>query len=195
MTIEDARGWLSIQQAAIISKTWKPPTARQPTKQTFKAYADNWLEHRKLADRTREDYRGRLDAHILPALGSLPLSAFDDREIIDNWYQKLNPDTPTLRARVYSLASTIFNSAVADRAKTGLTVNPCRIRGAASVSPRHRVRPADLAELEALTLAMPTRYRAMVLLAAWCALRFGELTELRRCDVDWSAGRCGSIAE
>ena len=32
--------------------------------------------------------------------------------------------------------------------------------------------------------ATPPRYRAMVLLASWCGLRFGELTELRRSDVD-----------
>lgn len=30
---------------------------------------------------------------------------------------------------------------------------------------------------------MPERYRALVLTATWCALRFGELTELRRHDV------------
>lgn len=35
--------------------------------------------------------------------------------------------------------------------------------------------------------AMPTRYRPMVLLAAWCGLRFGELAELRRGDVDLEA--------
>ena len=35
---------------------------------------------------------------------------------------------------------------------------------------------------------MPARYRLMVQLAAWCALRFGELTELRRGDVDTKAG-------
>jgi hypothetical protein len=30
----------------------------------------------------------------------------------------------------------------------------------------------------------PERYQAMILLASWCALRFGELTELRRKDID-----------
>ena len=35
---------------------------------------------------------------------------------------------------------------------------------------------------------MPQRYRLMVQLAAWCALRFGELTELRRGDVDTKVG-------
>ena len=31
---------------------------------------------------------------------------------------------------------------------------------------------------------MPEQYRLMTLLAAWCALRFGELVELRRDDID-----------
>jgi integrase len=45
-----------------------------------------------------------------------------------------------------------------------------------------------LPELEAIANAMPDRYRAMVVLAAWCALRFGELAELRRDDVDTKTG-------
>ena len=36
---------------------------------------------------------------------------------------------------------------------------------------------------------MPERHRLMVLLAAWCGLRFGELTELRRSDLDLKNGR------
>jgi integrase len=49
--------------------------------------------------------------------------------------------------------------------------------------PRPEV-PATLPELEAIVKAMPERYRLMVLLGAWCAMRFGELAELRRSDVD-----------
>ena len=36
---------------------------------------------------------------------------------------------------------------------------------------------------------MPERYAAMILLASWCALRFGELTELRRHDIDLDADK------
>ena len=46
----------------------------------------------------------------------------------------------------------------------------------------------NLPELEALTMAMPERYRLMILLASWCGLRFGEITELRRHDVDLTDG-------
>ncbi len=49
--------------------------------------------------------------------------------------------------------------------------------------------------------ALPGRYRLMALLAAWCALRFGELAELRRSDLDVRSGVihvrrgwCGSAA-
>ena len=62
--------------------------------------------------------------------------------------------------------------------------NPCVIRGAGSAKRAVTIRPASIDELSKLTDAMPERYQAMVLLASWCALRFGELTELRRKDID-----------
>ena len=65
-----------------------------------------------------------------------------------------------------------------------IPANPCRVRGAGSAKTARDIRPASLPELEALVQAMPSRYQLMVLLAAWCALRFGELAELRRADID-----------
>jgi integrase len=41
-----------------------------------------------------------------------------------------------------------------------------------------------LAELEVIVEHMPEKWRALVLLAAWCGLRWGEATELRRKDLD-----------
>jgi integrase len=35
---------------------------------------------------------------------------------------------------------------------------------------------------------MPERYQLMILLASWCGLRFGEIAELRRSDVDLTNG-------
>jgi integrase len=78
------------------------------------------------------------------------------------------------------LLNTIVGSAVAEgRAR----VNPCVIKGAGRSRRVHKIRPATLDEIEIITQAMPDHYRAMVLLAAWCALRFGELVELRRKDI------------
>jgi integrase len=45
-----------------------------------------------------------------------------------------------------------------------------------------------VAEVEALAAALPERFRLVVLLAAWCQLRRGELLGLRRRDVDLLRG-------
>lgn len=92
-------------------------------------------------------------------------------------------DRPTLRAHAYSLLRTILTSAVNDEL---VGANPARIAGAGRTKRAHTIRPASVAELAELTAAMPERLALMVTLASWCALRFGELIELRRGDVDLS---------
>ena len=70
-----------------------------------------------------------------------------------------------------------------------IVANPCHIRGAGASKRVHKIKPASLGELEVIVKAIPDRYALMVLLGAWCALRFGELAELRRRDVDLEAGK------
>lgn len=187
-----ARSWLALRQSEIITKAWLPPDApaAAPTKRlTLREYSDVWLPKRKvrgqpIKTRTREHYRKLLDDHVLPTLGGLPVGAVT-RDDVEDWYDKLDAGTPTLRSHCYGLLKTIMTSAVSDgRAQT----NPCVLRGAGNVKRATKTKPATLAELETIAAEMPERYRAMVLLASWCALRFGELTELRRKDVDLADG-------
>lgn len=185
LTEKDARGWLSLRQADIIKKSWTPPEADEPArpKITLTDYAEQWIAQRDLKDRTREHYRKLLDEHILDSpLGALPLASITADDVRD-WYAKLGKKTPTLRAHCYGLLRTIMGTAASDGK---IAANPCVIRGAGSTKRVHKIRPASLDEIEIITAEMPEQYRAMVLLAAWCALRFGELTELRRKDIDLS---------
>lgn len=145
------------------------------------AYAESWLAGRDLKPRTRALYRGLLNDLIAPGLGKLKLSRLSSVKVRD-WYATLDPNTPTRRAHAYALLRTIAASAVDDGVIAG--ANPCRIRGAGQSKRKVHIRPATLAELDAITAAMPARLRLMVTLAAWCALRFGELTELRRGDIE-----------
>ncbi|MFH5232778.1 tyrosine-type recombinase/integrase [Antrihabitans spumae] len=179
-TKQDARAWLSMQQADIVRKAWEPPGVVKPKVTTFGEFAEDWMAYRDLADRTRGDYRKLLDQQILPTLGALPLASitYDD---IRKWHKKLDSKTPTLRAHAYGLTATIFRSAENDGK---ISASPCKIRGAGTAKRVRKIRPATLDELASLTAAMPDQFKAMVLLASWCALRFGELTELRRSDVD-----------
>jgi hypothetical protein len=69
-----------------------------------------------------------------------------------------------------------------------IQASPCVIRGAATSKRQIKIRPASLPELAALVEAMPDNLRLAVHLAAWCALRYGEIAELRRTDIDLRNG-------
>lgn len=193
LTREDAEGWLTDERRMISLGTWAPPAERQTAKIakpiTFGEYAETWLKTRKvkgepLADRTRDGYRDLLDRFILPTFKDIALIHIDP-DMVDHWYETTAVDTPTYRARAYSLVRTILGTAV-DR---GLikTANPAKVRGAGSAKRRHKTQPATLEELAVIAANMPERRQMMIQLDAWCALRFGEITELRRKDVDMKA--------
>jgi integrase len=179
----EARGWLSLRQAEIIRKAWEPPEVVRPAKVTFARYAEHWLAERDLKDRTREHYRKLLDQRLLTApFASLPLASITSDDV-RTWHASFGAETPTMRAHAYGLLRTIMGTAASDGK---IKVNPCVIRGAGIARRVHKIRPATLDELAIITAEMPERYRPMVLLASWCALRFGELAELRRMDLDLS---------
>jgi integrase len=190
----DADAWLSLRHSEILRVAWLPPKADPATMvapDTLREYADRWLAGRDLAERTREHYRQLLDDHIYPTFGASAVASISP-SAVRAWFATLAradgrkvKDRPTTRAHAYGLLRTIMNTAVADEL---VAANPCRVRGGGQVKRKVKIRPATLDELSALVAAMPERYRLMVTLAAWCALRFGELAELRRRDIDVRTG-------
>lgn len=187
----DGEAWLVAERALISAGTWTPPKVRAEEAKrpkagpvTFGAYASAWLAQRDLKPRTRSHYSTILDTVLVPEFGTTPL-----REItpaaVRVWHAAVLPDRPTYRSHAYSLLRTILGTAVTDGE---IAANPCVIRGAGTAKRAKVIRPASLEELEAIVHATPERYRAMILLAAWCALRFGELAELRRRDLDLERG-------
>jgi integrase len=86
-------------------------------------------------------------------------------------------------AKAYRLLRAVLNTAVDDGL---IRHNPCRIKGAGQEkSPERPV--LTIPEVYALADATAPRYRALVLLAAFTSLRWGELAALRRCDIDMQA--------
>jgi integrase len=159
--------------------------AGQREKLTFAAYAATWLAGRHVAGRpikprTRAHYQALLDDHLLPAFGNKQLAAITPKDVRD-WHAATLAGRPTMRAHAYGLMRTVMASAVNDDLAGA---NPCRIVGAGRAARVHKVKAASPEELAELAAFMPDRLRLMVLLASWCALRFGETIELRRRDVD-----------
>lgn len=179
----DAEVWLSTRRAEIVRETWVPEDVRSATGAaplTVGEYAASWMRRRTLKPRTRDHYETMLRRFILPTFADRPMIEITPTEVAD-WHHGLDTG-PTYRAHAYSLLRSVCITAVDEDV---ITVSPCRVRGAGAVrKSARRIEPATLPELEALATAMPSRLRACILLAAWCALRFGEIAELRRKDVD-----------
>lgn len=146
----------------------------------FEAYAQQWLRQRRLRPRTRDLYDGYLRNHILPAFGERPMGKVIPAEV-RAWNADLGAHLASATtARIYRVLHAIFATAVEDEI---VWRNPCVVRGAASAeSPERPV--ATIAEVDALVDAMHPPYRAMVVLAAWCGLRLGELLALTRRRID-----------
>lgn len=181
----DAEAWLTDRRREIDAKLWNAGAAKQPERVTFGAYATGWLASRQVAGRpikarTREHYQAIIDDHLADTFGARQISAITPKDVRD-WYAVTLTDRPTMRSHAYSLLRTIMGSAVNDEL---IDANPCRITGAGRAKRVHKIRPASIDELAVLTEAMPERLRLMVTLASWCAMRFGEIVELRRSDID-----------
>jgi integrase len=182
-TKQDADAWLATRHADLIRGAWQPERTKD-ARTPFKDYAKGWLEARPIKPRTRAEYRRLLDKLIEPMFGATPLAGITP-ELVRAWYGTLPASKPTQRARAYDLLRTILTTAVTDGQ---IAANPCHVRGGGTVKRSKAIRPATLDELATITEAMPERYRLLVLLSAFCALRFGEATELRVKDVDAKDG-------
>jgi integrase len=186
-TRQDAEAWLTDERRLISVGAWVSPSMRKQAgrdRLTFGRYADAWLRDRDLKPRTRQHYRSLLDRQLFPTFEAVALTDITP-ESVRAWHALTGTATPTLRAHAYGLMRTVLGTAEGD----GLVAsNPCHIRAGGNAKRVHKVRPLSLDELGVLVEAMPERQQAMTLLATWCALRFGELAELRRKDVDLRSG-------
>lgn len=183
-TKTDADRFLAGIETDLTRGTWFDPRAGQ---ERVDSYATRWLVARRvkgrpLAPRTVEMYRWQLHRHILPTLGRLELRQLDITAV-RTWHATLSgPSGPgaITAAKCYRLIRAICNTAVADGE---LPRNPCALRGAGDEHSAER--PAvTVPEVYALAEAVGPRWRALVLLAAFSGLRFGELSGLTRKRLD-----------
>lgn len=183
-TRRDAERFELEQRSAHLTGGWVDPRAG---KLPLADYAGRWLgERAALRPRTAELYEYLLRRHLLPDLGAIDLADLTPARV-RAWHAALSGKAsigPSTVAKCYRLLKTILTTAVEDEM---ITRNPCVLKGVSAERPDERP-VADVAQIAALADAIDPRYRAMVLMATWCGLRFGELAGLARRDVDLTAG-------
>jgi integrase len=176
-TESDAEGWLSIERRKVDLGTWG--SVERSDGVTLRAYAAQWLDHRQLRPRTRQHYESMLARLILPDLGDMKIVTLTPAKV-RQWHSGLGTGHDTRNAHAYALLHAICATAVQDEV---LDANPCRIRAAMQTNRKRDVDVLTPAEVDRLAAKMPARLHASVLLAAWCGLRWGETSELRRKDI------------
>jgi integrase len=149
---------------------------------TLADYATGWILERPLKPRTRIHYTQIVQNHLSPALGSIAISNLRPAPV-RSWYATALVDKPTMRRHAYQLLHAICATAVDDDL---LSSNPCRIKGATAVKNRRNPVVPTTDELVIIAEKVALKWKAYVLISAWCGLRFGETTELRRKDLHYA---------
>jgi len=200
-TSELANGWL-VKERQLMDKNkvepgaWTPPADRVADLRwqaeverlnTFRVLAEEYLTTRDLRPVTVRNYRRLLARNLLPVFGDVPLKKITTADV-RAWHSTQSPTTPADTAAAYRLLRSIMQTAEADGLLGTSGRNPVQMRGKSAAKPKRSYGAATLDEIQGITNAMPERLKLAVVLAAWCALREGEILELRRSDVDPKAG-------
>lgn len=177
-----AEVWLVKTEAELLNEDWINPDAG---KVPFGQYASDWIAERPdLRPKTVQLYRYLLRRHLNPTFETKAIAEIKEPQV-RKWRKNLldNGVSEVTTAKAYRLLKAVFATAADDGA---VKRNPCRIKGAGQEeSPERPV--LTIAQVYAVASAAGPRYRALILLAMFTSLRWGELAGLRRCDLDLDA--------
>lgn len=180
-TQTDAEQWLVKVEADILKGVWLDSDLGR---KTFREYANAYLDDSPdIGDRWAQTCRRNMRLHMAELL-DLPLIGITG-PIVRRWHSKAMKGTGgrTSIAQSYRFGRAVMNCARRDGA---ITSNPFNIKGAGSDKAKERS-IASVVEVAQLVDAITPRYRAAVLLAAWCGLRRGEVCGLATADLDLTA--------
>jgi integrase len=181
-TKTEADTWLVMTEADILDDDWINPDAG---KILFGHYARDWINERPdLRPKTVELYGYLLRCHLSPTFGGRAIAEIKEPHV-RRWRKKLLDDgvSAVTTAKAYRLLKAILATAVDDNA---IKRNPCRIKGAGQEDSAERP-VLTVTQVYAVAQAAGQRYQALILLAMFTSLRWGELAGLRRCDLDLDA--------
>jgi integrase len=174
----DAQRWLDEMTAAMVTGQYVDPAAGRVT---FREYAERWRATQVHRPTTAAHVETMLRRHVYPSLGDKRLGSVmpsDIQSLVKQLSLNLAPATVGV---VHRILAGIFKAAVRDRR---IVASPCEGTKLPKIH-RQRIEPMTLEAVEALTEAMPERYRALVTLAAGTGLRQGEIFGLTVDRIDF----------
>ena len=179
-TKTEAGRWLSVLEADMTRGHWHDPKRGDVT---FGELAERWYATKlHLRPTTKHIYRTLLDRHILPTFADEPVGSITTLAV-QMWISDRSANTrmgANSVAKTYKVLRAVMESALDAEL---IVKNPCRIKGAGTER-LPEMRCATSEQVAALAGAVEPEWRALILLAAYSGLRWGELAGLRRRYVD-----------
>lgn len=180
----DAQRWVDEVTASIVTGQYVDPRAARIT---FKEYAESWRQAQVHRESSAAHVETMLRRHAYPAFGSRQLGTIRPGEV-QSWVKKLSTGSeeqrglaPATVAVVHGLVAAVFKAAVRDRK---LPASPCEGIKLPKQEPRQVV-PLATTSVHSLAEAVPSRYSALITLAAGTGLRQGEAFGLTLDRVDF----------
>jgi len=171
-TRRDAQQWVDTMQVAKVRGTWIDPSLGR---QSFGDYAESWLLGRgHVVPGTLIKERGHVTNHLVPAFGSWRLSTIQAGDV-RAWVAMMECKPGTISA-VFGTLRGIMGTALRDGI---IGRNPCDDVDLPRQAVAEEMLFLDPDEIARLTGAIDPRYRALVYLAAYGGLRWGEIAALR----------------
>ncbi|MFI7135843.1 tyrosine-type recombinase/integrase [Nonomuraea sp. NPDC050153] len=183
-TKTDADRALTLIEAQMISGEWTDPDRG---KIQLADYARAWIKERPgLRPKTVELYTWLLERHIVPTLGGVAVGKLS-AQMIRTWRSDLlgNGVSVSTAAKAYRLLRAVLMTAVEEDKL--IARNPCRIKGADNEHTPERPVLTVTQVFELADRMADRRFKALVLLATFASLRWGEVIALRRRSIDLDA--------
>jgi len=186
-TKTEANNWLTMEANLVLTNKWTIPGDANPINTevpTFGVYA---VRHIKLQTNskglhlkpsTAEKYESYISKYLVD-FEDLPITSIT-KSMVDEWWLKVTSNGKlTTACKAYKFMHSVFERAVKDEWLGGRS-NPCQVKGAQNASTGRATYTPTMDEVVAVANAIKPEYRVLVLLSAYAALRFGEVTALKR---------------
>ncbi|MEO3892701.1 site-specific integrase [Nonomuraea sp. B5E05] len=172
---------LTITEAQMIAGDWTDPDRG---KVLVGDYARAWIKERPgLRPKTIENYTWLLERHIMPTLGGVQVGKLTTQMIRAWRSERLEQgvSVSTVAKAYRFLRAVLMTAAEEDKL---ISRNPCRIKGADNEHTPERPVITVSQVFELADRMADRRFRALILLATFASLRWGEVIALRRHDLD-----------
>jgi integrase len=176
------RAWQRAEEQVAEGRMGDPRRGQQ----RFRRYVlEEWLPHHEMEARTRENYTYYLDRLILPEFGPMRMVEILPLDV-RRWVTTLKSNglSPTVIRYCMTVLSAIFTTALNDQV---IHLHPCRGVKTPPVPKRPRtiISPE---QFDAIYAALPSELmRLLAEVAIETGLRWGELTELRPKDIEFTS--------